>query len=583
MRRKILDGQQFGEWTVIQYAGDRKQLCRCSCGNIQVVDTSSLKSGRSKHCSDKTKHISDNKDKSFKDLTGKQFGVLTAIEYVGESRWKCRCVCGQEVVLLSKNIRNHKHESCQHISIINKQNNLVIDQSKKVDKLIQNKVGDLIVLSKTDDDRYICQCKCGLQKEVRGYSLRKALRDNQGYKCRHADIIGKRFGKLVVEGRLPNQICHCKCDCGNYKDVWIGNLLNNSTLSCGCLKSRKYTKEEVISQIQNFIQSTGEKPLTQDLSNMLNLGMTAIYEYIDDYELKEYINTRFGSVGERDIYNYVKSICNSEIKLHDRTILNGNELDIYIPEKKLAIEFNGNYWHSYPKKEINYHQQKTIECAKQGIRLIHIFEYEWEDKETQIKIKQLLNSILTDNSNKIYARKTEVYEPSVQEVKYFEEKYHLQGYSADSIRVGLRYNDNLVAIMTFGKPRFNNSYEYELIRLCYKNNITIIGGTEKMFKYFLDKYNPNNVITYVNIAKFNGNSYTKLGFKAFADAITKPNYVWVDGHNNVLKRYMTMKSKLIKQGIGTIEETEDEIMIRNNYFKIYDSGNLKLVYIKEEY
>ena len=104
-----------------------------------------------------------------------------------------------------------------------------------------------------------------------------------------------------------------------------------------------------------------------------------------------------------------------------------------------------------------------------------------------------------------------------------------------------------------------------------------------MFKYFLDKYNPNNVITYVNIAKFNGNSYTKLGFKVFAEAITKPNYVWVDGHSNVLKRYMTMKSKLIKQGIGTIEETEDEIMIRNNYFKIYDSGNLKLVYIKEEY
>lgn len=267
---------------------------------------------------------------------------------------------------------------------------------------------------------------------------------------------------------------------------------------------------------------------------------------------------------------------------HDRKVLNGLELDIYIPNKSVAIEFNGSYWNSYPNKEKDYHQQKTLACAQKGIRLIHIFEYEWADKEIQEKLKQIIRSSISNNSNILYARNLSIYEPSIEEAKDFENKYHLQGYTSDSIRIGLKYNDTLVGIMTFGKPRFNNNYEYELIRLCYINDTTIVGGAERMLKYFLNKYNPNNIITYVDISKFTGNSYLKLGFKPTNNPITKPNYVWVDSHNHKLSRYMTMKSKLVEHGLGTIEQTEDEIMINNNYFKVYDSGNIRLSYINKK-
>lgn len=577
MQREILDNQQFGEWTVIKYAGDRKQLCRCSCGTIKEVDTSSLKSGRSNNCGIKARHNSyKTLDKSFKDLTNKHFGVLTVNEYVGNSRWKCTCVCGKEVVLLSKNIRNHKHEKCTHIT------NSEVDkekQFKRKDILLNSTVGDLEVIEKVEDDRYMCKCGCGLMKEVRGYSLRKALKQGKGYECNHVDILNKRFGKLKVVKRLPNQMCRCLCECGNTKDVWIGNLLNSSTISCGCLKSRKYSKDETLQIINKYIEETGEKPFYSDLSELLGLGSTAIYEYINEYNLKPYLNQQFGSKAEKDIWLFVTSMADA---IHnDRKVLNGLELDIYIPDKKLAIEFNGSYWHSYPNKEKEYHQQKTIACIQKGIRLIHIFEYEWANKETQEKLKQLIKSSISNNSNVLYARKLSIYEPSIEEAKDFENKYHIQGYTSDSIRIGLKHNDILVGIMTFGKPRFNNNYEYELIRLCYINDTTIVGGAEKMFKYFLNKYNPNNIITYVDISKFTGNSYLQLGFKPTSSPITKPNYVWVDSHNNKLSRYATMKYKLVENGLGTIEQTEDEIMINNNYFKVYDSGNIRLLYINK--
>lgn len=582
MKREILDGQQFGEWTVLQYAGDRKQLCRCSCGNIQTVDTSSLKQGRSKHCTDRTKHKrNEGNDKSFKDLSNQQFGVLTVIEYVGESKWKCRCICGHEVILLSKNIRNHKHEKCTHVQKIQpvtRLENSTNNSNKKIE-MINKTVGDLTIIKQVDSDRYLCRCICGLEKEIRGYSLRKASRENGAYICKHANIIGQQFGKLIVQSRLPNQICRCKCECGNTKDLWIGNLLNNSTISCGCLKSRKYNKQEVIEIIQQYINQTGNKPFSSDLSKLLGLGMTAVYEYIDEYGLKSYLNNTFGSKAEQDIYLYLKSICDN-IECHNRKILKGLELDFYLPEKKLAIEYNGNYWHSTANnKDKKYHQHKTIECAKQGIRLIHIFEYEWINSDKQQKIKQLLKDIISNDKKVIYARNTNIVEPSVEETQEFLNKYHLQGYTPASIKIGLEYNKELVAVITFGKPRFNNNFDYEIIRLCYKGDVIITGGTERLLKYFIETYKPKNIITYSDISKFTGNTYTKLGFKV--DSITEPNYVWVDNQDNVVTRYNSMKEKLIEKGLGTYEQTENEIMINNNFYKIYDCGHLKLVYITQ--
>ena len=297
-----------------------------------------------------------------------------------------------------------------------------------------------------------------------------------------------------------------------------------------------------------------------------------------------YINKSFGSHYEHDLYVYVsKFIDKDKIKLHDRNVITPQELDIYIPEKHLAIEFNGSYWHSTEKVEPKYHQNKTIACAKKGIQLIHIFEYEWNDIDKQIKLLELIKSKLVTPDTILYARNTELKQVTDSEADVFLNKYHLQGNAPATIKLGLYNDKELVSILTFGVPRFNNNYTYEIIRYCNKFGVGIVGGIEKLYKYFINTYSPESVITYSDISKFTGNVYSKIEFKPVQiGSITEPGYVWINEETNlVMQRYQTQKQKLLKLGLGTEEQTEKEIMINNGFLQVYNCGNIKMEWLRK--
>ena len=121
-------------------------------------------------------------------------------------------------------------------------------------------------------------------------------------------------------------------------------------------------------------------------------------------------NPRNKSNGEKELSEFIKSIESSEIIENSRGIIPPYELDIFIPDKNIAIEFNGLYWHSEEHgKDKNYHLNKTELCEKKNIQLIHIFEDEWENNN--VKIKELLTKILLedydllDNNNFIMDRR----------------------------------------------------------------------------------------------------------------------------------------------------------------------------------
>ena len=256
-------------------------------------------------------------------------------------------------------------------------------------------------------------------------------------------------------------------------------------------------------------------------------------------------------------------------------------MDIYIPSREVAIEFNGTYWHSDIYKNRDYHQNKTIMCAKQGIRLIHIFEYEWLEEGKREKLKAYLKDILSDEKERIYGRLTNVNKIESKEVKAFLDKYHLQGSAQASIAYGIYNDSGLLGVMTLGKPRFNKEYEYEIIRVCWKPGILVIGGLEKLFKAFIEEFNPASIVTYSDIAKFTGSSYLRLGFKTDENSITSPNYVWVKpSTNEVITRYQAQKHKLVENRLGTNEQTEAEIMENIGFLRVYDAGNLRLQYKK---
>ena len=276
---------------------------------------------------------------------------------------------------------------------------------------------------------------------------------------------------------------------------------------------------------------------------------------------------------EEEIKEYLN---NNNIKYieRDRNILENKELDIFVPEYNVGIEFDGLYWHSELYKESSYHLKKTEECLKKGIRLIHIFEDEWLFK--QDIIKSILLNVFNKIENKIYARKCCIKIVNKKEKKIFLNRNHLQGNVGSLVDIGLYYNSELVSLMCFGRERLNlgskNRKEntWELLRFCNKLNTTVVGGASKLFKYFIDTYNPKEIISYCDRRYGTGNMYEKLGF--IYSHSSQPNYFYIEG-NNRKNRFKYRKSELIKNGFDS-SKSEKEIMKERKIYRIYDCGCL---------
>jgi hypothetical protein len=184
------------------------------------------------------------------------------------------------------------------------------------------------------------------------------------------------------------------------------------------------------------------------------------------------------------------------------------------------------------------------------------------------------------NKEKIQARKCTVKEiKNKKEVHEFLGKYHLQGSTKGfEYGYGLYYNNELVQVMTFGKPRYNKNYEYELLRLCSHPKYKVVGGAGKLLKHFESEVKPNSIISYCDLSKFNGDVYKKLGFELKEQ--TQPVKHW---YNPKTKRHITDNLLRLKGfdllhganfGKGTSNE---ELMRAEGYVEIYDCGQLVFV------
>ena len=264
----------------------------------------------------------------------------------------------------------------------------------------------------------------------------------------------------------------------------------------------------------------------------------------------------------------------------NREVLNNKELDVYIPSKRVAIEFNGLYWHNSKFKDSNYHLDKLNDCEEKGIKLIQIFEDEWDNKQ-EITKSRLLN-ILNLTKRKIFARKTEIREVNSSLSMKFLRENHIQGELGSSIKLGLFYNNELVSLMTFGSLRKNlgqtkKEGSWEVLRFCNKLNTTVDGGASKLFKNFIENYSPKEVITYADRRWSNGEMYKHLGFNF--EENTKPSYFYVANKKRE-NRFKYRKSELIKQGFNK-NISEKEIMEGRNILRIYDCGTKRFKFINK--
>ena len=266
---------------------------------------------------------------------------------------------------------------------------------------------------------------------------------------------------------------------------------------------------------------------------------------------------------------------------NDRKILNGKELDIYIPSKRLAIEYNGLHWHSEKfGKDNNYHLNKLNNCIKKGIKLVQIFEDEWLLKNDICKSK-ILQICGLNKKPKIYGRKCIVKEIKNKEEAYsFLEKNHIQGKSGFSVGFGAYYEKQLIAVMTFINTGNN---KFELNRFASDIKYLCIGVGGKLFKYFIRNYDPIEIKSFADRrwTVDENNIYVKLGFKF--EKYTRPSYTYYNGKFNKMERvhkFNYRKQVLHKKYGLPLTMTESEMAYELGSVKIWDCGLIKYVWKK---
>lgn len=290
---------------------------------------------------------------------------------------------------------------------------------------------------------------------------------------------------------------------------------------------------------------------------------------------------------EKEINNLVQSWGFKTIT-NNRNIIPPYEIDIFIPDKNIGIEFDGLYWHSElgNGKNSNYHLDKLNKAIKNNIQLIMIFEDEWLLKN-EIVISRLRNILGINDGKVIYARNCIVKE--IRDSKLcqgFLYDNHIQGKDRSTKKLGLFFEDKLISVMTFSYPRLSlgrnsrQENEYELSRFCSDINYRVIGASGKLFSYFLNNYQPEIIYSYADkrFTTFPKESmYLKMGFELVKE--TSPNYWYMQEYSSREHRFSYRKDILVKEGFDK-NLTEWEIMQLRGYDRIWDCGNWKFEWKK---
>lgn len=254
---------------------------------------------------------------------------------------------------------------------------------------------------------------------------------------------------------------------------------------------------------------------------------------------------------------------------NDRELIKPYELDLFFPDKNLAIEMNGAYWHSDGKGLPLLDKLKL--CANKNIRLLHVMDYEWNERPEIVKSH--IRHALSLTSNKVNARNCQVAIIAPALSRQFLQETHLQGSAKAKFHFGLFMNAGLVAVMTIGKSRWAAS-EMEIIRWSTGLNLNVRGGFSKVLKFALEQIGNCKIISYCDKRYGTGKVYEAAGFSYAGD--TKPGYFWLKGRKR-LSRHQTQKHKLAALLGIEISGTETFHMEQAGWVKVLDAGHQRWV------
>jgi hypothetical protein len=314
------------------------------------------------------------------------------------------------------------------------------------------------------------------------------------------------------------------------------------------------------------------KRTLREIAHELEVDPTTVSNYCNKLgvEVKHF----FVSNGEQDVFKFVTSLTDLIVLTNVRDIIPPYELDIVIPELRLAIEYCGLYWHSDRFKSKYYHHDKTQQCVKQGYNLITIFEDNWLN-QTDI-VKTLLRERLNVNEqSRVYARQCTVKVVDVQERQPFFNVNHIQGDSRSSYSYGLYHDETLVACLSLIRRNHN---VYEINR--YATSIKVVGGFSKLLHHFKIVHPTwKRIYTFADKSWSAGRLYEVTGFTRVTDVL--PSYNYVVGtkrvhRSNFMRKFLHSKLEVFDPNL-----TEFENCDKNGMLRVWNCGYIKFEQVND--
>lgn len=281
----------------------------------------------------------------------------------------------------------------------------------------------------------------------------------------------------------------------------------------------------------------------------------------------------------------------TQVQSRNRQLIKPKELDIYVPEKKIAIEYCGMYWHSHftpedEKQDRLKHHHKYLECKTQGVRLLTIYESEWFER--QYAVRRLLRNAVGASRGKLMARKCTIKTPAVGEARAFFERYHPQGGGGAGEHYGLYWKGKLVACMRFTLGANDRGIAKERVWTLtrYATRITVTGGASRLFKVFVVDKQPTEVKSFSDNRYFDGAMYNHLGFTV-AEELPPDYQVWslkLGLRSKAHYQRRAIQQRLKDHGLNEVFDpdtdprTESEMTYRMGCGRIYDCGKKRWVW-----
>lgn len=389
----------------------------------------------------------------------------------------------------------------------------------------------------------------------------KKIVENQGY-----ELISKEYTRY-------DQKLEIKCSIHGVSFKKLEHIKTSCCSKCNYTKTginRRMPKEQAEKIVKKFNYKLGEdffassKKCTFVCSKHGPFKST-LNDVKDGHGCSSCTHNKSGPNDE--LYNFVIKQ-NLSAEKNYRNLISPKEIDIYIPSKKIAIEYCGLHWHSDRTKDKNYHKNKHLSCLKKDTKLITIFEDEWLNRKEQIlNILKAKIGVLP----KIYARKTIIKEIEKQTAKDFLNKWHLQGSCFFIKALGIYFQGELVGCATLSKHHRNNRNEAVLSRVCFADK-AVVGGSSKLLKQIV---NIAKELGYQELVSWSDNRWSDGG--VYRKLNMEPKELPID-YSYVLRQKRFSKQSCQKKHLlkkGAVGSTEAEMAKSLGYHKIWDCGKVR--------